>query len=231
MEEPNRPQTPAGQPAAQAEKVGRAARESGAGLAQQAQGRAADVARKAGDRTNDLTRDAQERAGKVADAAQGRAAEVGQKAREGAVEIAATVQDRLGDAGERKDQAADAMGAAAGQAQKAADKLREADQRWLSEMVGAGADELGAFAEMIRSNDFNGIVQRVRGVARRQPALFAGASVAVGFALARMARVAMEEPSRESTSLVRSARITASARDTSTPTPPAATYSGTIYNG
>jgi hypothetical protein len=38
-------------------------------------------------------------------------------------------------------------------------------------------------------------MQRVQGLARRQPALFAGASVAAGFALARMARIAMEQPS------------------------------------
>jgi hypothetical protein len=106
------------------------------------------------------------------------------------------VQERLGEAvGDRKDQAADAIETAAEQAHKAADSLRDADQRWLSDIVGASADELGAFAEMIRTNDLNGLMQRVQGLAHRQPALFAGASVAAGFALARMVRIAMEQPS------------------------------------
>lgn len=248
MDEPNRPQAPAGQrpsqtesqAAAQAEKTARAAQERGSDLARQAQGRAADVARTAGDRTTGLANEAQDRAGKIAGAAQDRAAGVIEQAREGAADLAASVQDRLGGASERKEQAAETMDTAAGQAHKAADTLRDADQRWLSDMVGAGADELGAFAEMIRSNDFNGILQRVRGVAHRQPALFAGASVAAGFALARMARVAMEEPSgRRSWGRPASERpysppepIASTARDTGTASaPPAATYPGTTYNG
>jgi hypothetical protein len=106
------------------------------------------------------------------------------------------VQERLGEAvGDRKDQAADAIETAAEQAHKAADSLRDADQRWLSDIVGASADEIGAFAEMIRTNDLNGLMQRAQGLAHRQPALFAGASVVAGFALARMVRFAMEQPS------------------------------------
>jgi hypothetical protein len=45
----------------------------------------------------------------------------------------------------------------------------------------------------VRENDLNGLVDQMRGIARRQPAVFAGASVAAGFALARMARIAMED--------------------------------------
>lgn len=243
MDEPNRPQTPAAQPAIpgatqaanQAEKAGRAAQERGADLAQQAQGRAAEVAHTAGDRTSGLAREAQDRAGKVADAAQSRAVDVIEKARDGAADLAESVQDRLGEAAGEKDHAAEAMDAAAGQAYKAADTLRGADQRWLSDVVGAGADELAGFAEMIRSNDLNGMLERVRGVARRQPALFAGASVAAGFALARMARVALDEPSGRRTPARSSPRAEhpgTTARDPiGATTPPAATYPGTTYNG
>ena len=183
-------------PSTQAEKAGRAAQERGADLARQAQGRASEVTRSATDRTTDLARDAEQRAGKVAEAAQSRASDIVQQAREGVTDIASSVQDRLGETvGPRKEHAAEAIDTAAQTAHKAADSLRDADQRWLSDVVGAGADELSAFAEMIRGNDLNGLLQRIRGVARRQPALFAGASVAAGFALARMARVALEQPS------------------------------------
>jgi serine/threonine protein kinase HipA of HipAB toxin-antitoxin module len=125
--------------------------------------------------------------------------------------------------------------------------------------VGASADELGAFAEMIRTNDLNGLMQRVSGLAHRQPALFAGASVAAGFALARMVRFAMEQPSGYRASRpayrtsqpsyatgagaapqratqyqpqVQSAPVLSPTpgRDPRT-TPPAATYPGTTYNG
>jgi uncharacterized protein YjbJ (UPF0337 family) len=195
MEEPKRPTSP-GTPPASAEQAGRVAQQRGADVARQAQSGAADVARKAGDQASGLAQDAQNRAGQVAGAAQERAGDVLQKARDAASGVASTVQERLGEAvGDRKDQAADAIETAAEQAHKAADSLRDADQRWLSDVVGASADELAAFAEMIRTNDLNGLMQRARGLAHRQPALFAGASVVAGFALARMVRVAMEQPS------------------------------------
>ncbi len=196
MDEPKRPSTPPGTAPSPADKAVRAGQERGSDLARQAQGRATEVAKNAGDQAAGLAQQTQDRVGKVAEAAQGRATDVLQQARDTASDLASSVQERLGDAvGGRKDQAAEAIGTAAEQAHKAADTLRDIDQHWLSDLVGASADELGAFAEMIRTNDLNGLLQRVRGLAHRQPALFAGASVATGFALARMARIAMEQPS------------------------------------
>ncbi|MEO8715591.1 MAG: hypothetical protein ABI369_11315 [Acetobacteraceae bacterium] len=215
-------------PNPQAEAAARAAREQGAKVLSEAQQHAGDVAHDAGDKIIGLAHDAQDRAASVADKAQTRAGDVLAQARDSAVGLASSVQDRLGDGmSTQKDQAADAMGSAAGQAHKAADLLRETDHKWLAGLVGSSADELGAFADMIHANDFNGLLQRVRGLADRQPALFAGASVAVGFALARMARVAMEPPSSGQQGPF---MAPIGGRDPRT-TPPAATYPGTTDNG
>ena len=196
MDEPKRPPASPGTPPPPIEQAGRAAQERGGDLARQAQSGAGEVARKAGDQASSLAQDAQNRAGQVAGAAQDRAGDVVQKARDAASGVASTVQERLGSAvGDHKDQAAEAIETAADRAHKAADTLRDANQSWLSEIVGSSADELGAFAEMIRTNDLNGLMQRAQGLAHRQPALFAGASVVAGFALARMVRFAMEQPS------------------------------------
>ncbi|MBV8613427.1 MAG: hypothetical protein JOY66_06595 [Acetobacteraceae bacterium] len=196
MDEPKRPPASPGTPSPPVEQAGRAAQERGGDLARQAQAGAAEVTRKAGDHASSLAEDAQNRAGQVAGVAQDRAHEVLQKARDAASGVASSVQERFGDAvGDRRDQAAGAIDTAAERAHKAADTLRDANQSWLSGIVGSSADELGAFAEMIRTNDLNGLMQRAQGLAHRQPALFAGASVVAGFALARMVRFAMEQPS------------------------------------
>lgn len=56
-----------------------------------------------------------------------------------------------------------------------------------------GADELASFAERLHGNNLQEILSGIESFARRQPALFAGASIAAGFALTRMARVATEQ--------------------------------------
>ncbi len=66
----------------------------------------------------------------------------------------------------------------------------EGHQDWVAGLVERGADELGALAETLRRNDLRGLMGELEGLARRQPALFAGASLAAGFALARVGRIA-----------------------------------------
>ncbi len=251
MDEPERTKPQLGQTASrvadQAQEAGETARKRGADIASDAQTRAADVASTARDRGSDLAQEAGERATRVAGAAAERAGKVIEQARQGVSEVGQTVQNRLNELGDRRDQAAETVEAVAGDVHKAADTLRQADQLWLSQMVEAGASELGAVAEMIRSNDLNAIMQRVRGVAHRQPALFAGASVAAGFALARMARVALEQPAsggrdwydrpagQSSASRAQPVALSTSEPPTTgrdgASTPPGTTYPGTTYNG
>ena len=58
--------------------------------------------------------------------------------------------------------------------------------------MGRGADELGGIADEIRRNDVAGLLGSVEVFARRQPALFMGAAVALGFALTRFVGAAPE---------------------------------------
>ena len=58
-------------------------------------------------------------------------------------------------------------------------------EAWLGNLLGRGADELAGIAEEIRRNDVPGLLGSVEVFARRQPALFMGATVALGFALSR----------------------------------------------
>ena len=90
----------------------------------------------------------------------------------------------------QKDRAVGEMDGMTQSMRHAADTLRQDRQAWLASLVESGADELGTFSDMLRSNDLQGVLSRVEAFARRQPALFAGASMAAGFALARVARVA-----------------------------------------
>ena len=84
----------------------------------------------------------------------------------------------------QKNGIADRLSAVAERAQKSASDLRD-QEAWLGNLLGRGADELQGLAEEIRRNDVAGLLGSVEVFARRQPALFMGATVALGFALAR----------------------------------------------
>ena len=68
---------------------------------------------------------------------------------------------------------------------------------WLAQLIDRGAGELTAFAQTLRSNDVKALLLNLQNLGRRQPALFMGASVAAGFALARVGRVAVVRASTE----------------------------------
>jgi hypothetical protein len=61
-------------------------------------------------------------------------------------------------------------------------------QGWLAGLMDRGAQELDSIADDIRRSDVSSLLDSVEVFARRQPALFMGASVALGFALSRVAR-------------------------------------------
>jgi hypothetical protein len=72
------------------------------------------------------------------------------------------------------------------------------DQAWLSDLTVRGGQQLSELAETIRQNDLQGLLRRVDGFARDQPALFLGASLAAGFALARVAQASVAGATRSS---------------------------------
>jgi 2-succinyl-5-enolpyruvyl-6-hydroxy-3-cyclohexene-1-carboxylate synthase len=82
---------------------------------------------------------------------------------------------------------------------RSAEQFREHQQPWLADLVDRGAEQLDRLSAMMRGNDLTGLLNQLDSFARRQPALFAGASMIAGFALARMARVALDEGGSVST--------------------------------
>ena len=83
-----------------------------------------------------------------------------------------------------KNSIADRLATVAERAQRSAGDLR-ADEPWLGNLLGRGASELESLATELRRNEVSDLMGSVETFARRQPALFMGASVALGYALTR----------------------------------------------
>ena len=133
----------------------------------------------------------------VTDKAAGAGADALQQARG----VASDAQDRaislLGAAGEKANSVAEAQKQnVAGYLEDMAKAVHrsgeqlEGHQDFVAKMVERGADELASLAGTLRSNDLQSLMGSLGSLARRQPALFVGASMAAGFALARIGRIA-----------------------------------------
>lgn len=75
---------------------------------------------------------------------------------------------------------------------RAADDV-EADNRWIGAALRKSADGLEQATRSLSGGDMSRVLDDLNGFARRNPALFLGASVALGFALARVGKTAAEE--------------------------------------
>ncbi len=140
--------------------VGDAARQVGA--------KAANAGSEAVGHVKDVASDAQERASSLLTAA-------GEKASSVAEEQKGNVAGYLEDVAKAVHRSGEQL---------------EGHQDWIAQMVERGADELGALASTLRANDLQSLLGDLRALAKRQPALFVGASMAAGFALARVGRLA-----------------------------------------
>lgn len=67
-------------------------------------------------------------------------------------------------------------------------------QDWIAGALTGGADELARFAQALRQAQPADIVAQARALGRQRPALFAGAALAAGFAIARVVRIAAAAP-------------------------------------
>jgi hypothetical protein len=137
-----------------------------------------DRAREAGAAVKEIAQDASSRgaalAGEVADNVKDQALSAAEEGKEG-------IAERLEDM--------------AGAVHRSGEQV-EGQQDWLAQLVERGADELGNLASTVRSNDLRGLVGKLEDIARRQPVLFVGAAMAVGFASARLGKVAIAGASR-----------------------------------
>jgi hypothetical protein len=60
-----------------------------------------------------------------------------------------------------------------------------------------GANELGSLATSLRNNDLSSLLTQAGTLARKQPALFVGASLVAGFAIARLGKIVVADASRD----------------------------------
>lgn len=79
---------------------------------------------------------------------------------------------------------------------RAADDI-EGEQAWLGAALRKSADGIERSGQSLQGGDLNRVVGELNGFARRQPALFIGASLALGFALARVGKTAIEQQASE----------------------------------
>lgn len=87
----------------------------------------------------------------------------------------------------------------AGSARDLASALRSAadgvpqENGWVGNLLSKSADGIERATASLSSGDFSGMLQEVNGFARRQPAIFLGACIALGFAAARIGKTAVEQ--------------------------------------
>ncbi|WCT75850.1 hypothetical protein PQ455_20715 (plasmid) [Sphingomonas naphthae] len=73
----------------------------------------------------------------------------------------------------------------------------EGQQDWIASAIGRGAAELNTLAGSLRDKDLGELTREVQSFARRQPALFIGATLVAGFAVARLGKIVASDVSRE----------------------------------
>jgi hypothetical protein len=70
-------------------------------------------------------------------------------------------------------------------------------QDWVASAIERGATELSSVANSLRQNDLGSLLTQVTSLARKQPALFVGASLVAGFAVARLGKIVVSDVSRD----------------------------------
>ncbi len=142
-----------------------------------------DTARQAGTQAKQAGTQALGQARDVVQDAQARGASL-------AGEVAGEVRSRVSSAAQtQKDGLAGQLDDMAQAVHRSGEQL-EGHQDWIAHTVERGAAELKVLADTLRANDLRSLMSNLEDLARRQPALFVGASLAAGFALTRVGRVA-----------------------------------------
>ena len=144
----------------------------------------------------DAARQVGEQAGQAGSQALGQAQELAHEAQERGASLVGAVGERLASTAQaQKETLAERLEDVAQAVHRSGEQL-EGHQDWIASVVERGATELSALASTMRTNDLQGLMGSLQDLARRQPALFAGASLAAGFALARVGRVAVAGASK-----------------------------------
>jgi ElaB/YqjD/DUF883 family membrane-anchored ribosome-binding protein len=98
---------------------------------------------------------------------------------------------------ERKSLLAENVGGMASAARSAAEQFDEHGNRVVADYIQRAADGLERFSDAVRTRDISSLMGDAEDFARRQPAVFIGAGVAVGFMLARFLKSSSERREAE----------------------------------
>lgn len=128
-----------------------------------------------------------ERAAETAQQAGEQAKSMAEQARERAKEHTQTVLEQ------QKSAAADQIGGLASALHQTADSLQQQNYGFVAQYTERAARSLEDMAESLRARDINELIGQCEQLARRQPALFVGSSVALGFAFARFFKSSAEQ--------------------------------------
>lgn len=97
---------------------------------------------------------------------------------------------------DRKEELAEELEDVAKAVHRSGEELK-GHQDWVAGIIERGADELGSLASTLRDNDLKALLGKIEDLARRQPAVFLGASIAAGFAMVRLGKVVAAGASQE----------------------------------
>lgn len=142
---------------------------------------AADPADQAKTLGKDLKANASEFTGTVARAAKDQAGEIGTAAKDMAADATGRVKSAMN---EQKTASADYLGTVAHAVQRAAGEF-ESDVPQAAQYIRQAAGQIETFADAVRQRDMRELVGEVQEFARRQPTLFFGGAVILGFAALR----------------------------------------------
>ena len=138
------------------------------------------------DQARDIAASTKDAAGGVADQVKEQASSSGDQVKDKAL---AAVSDQKEGLADRLDDLAQAV-------HKSGEQFA-GQQDWIASAIERGAAELGALATSLRQNDVASLLGQAKSIAQRQPALFIGASLAAGFAVARLGKIVAADVSSD----------------------------------
>jgi hypothetical protein len=119
-------------------------------------------------------------------------------------DAAQDVTDRAKQAAQQKieagaEKASSSLSDAANSLRRAADET-SGEHAWMSALLQKGANGLESAATVVQGGDLQRGLDGIASFARREPALFLGVSLALGFAMARVGKTAIERNADDPTS-------------------------------
>lgn len=158
---------------------------------------AASQAQSATNKTADTGASVKDAVGDAAGSAKEAAGDAVGQAKDQATSLLDQAKDKaLGAASDQKDGLADTLDGLAQSVHKSGEQFA-GQQDWIAGAIERGATELSSLATSLRDNDLSSLVDQVKSLARRQPAVFVGACLAGGFAIARLGKIVAADVSRD----------------------------------